>query len=49
MTVTVVSTLAESQWASADLATSRKEAKYTGLTDSVYFPAIAIESHDVQV
>ena len=51
--VTVVSTLAasylsysaRSAGAAADLAASRKEAKYTSLTNSYIFQPIAVESH----
>jgi len=51
--VTVVSTLAasylsssaRSACAAADLAASRKEAKYTSLTKSYIFQPIAVESH----
>ena len=51
--VTVVSTLAasylsssaRSAGAAADLAASRKEAKYTSLTNSYIFQSIAVESH----
>jgi len=51
--VTVVSTLAasylsssaRSAGAAADLAASRKEAKYTSLTNSYIFQPIAMESH----
>jgi len=51
--VTVVSTLAasylsssaRSAGAAADLADSRKEAKYTSLTNSYFFQPIAVESH----
>jgi len=51
--VTVVSTLetsylsssARSAGAAADLAASRKEAKYTSFTNSYIFQPIAVESH----
>jgi len=51
--VTVVSTLAasylsssaQSAGAAADLAASRKEAKYTSLTNSCIFQPIAVECH----
>jgi len=51
--VTVVSTLADSYLSSStqsagaatDLAASRKEAKYTSLTNSYIFQTIAVESH----